>query len=536
MTSNARINKLTLGNLKVSTRLGMGFGLLAALLVVVAALGLSTASSWSSSMSRMHEDAVVANKAASADLDATNLALHENAIAADYAGKVSSASDLATFSSLSTRIPADFAALASASLDRTSRGNLATAQKSFDTYVAQCDQINQLFAAGGPADTAKALSLVGKLASSQIRAPLDAITSDMLARSPKDASSGESSASSVQGMVLAIAILAVVLALVIAIGIVRSIVRPLNKTVDVLETVAGGDLTPSVDVATRDEIGRMATAMNKALGRIRTAMGSVGGYSQSLAAASEELSTLVQQMAGNAEETSAQAGVVSAAAEQVSTNVQTVATGAQEMSASIKEIAHSAAEATMVVSQGVEVAQSTNEIVAKLGQSTAEIGEVVKVITSIAEQTNLLALNATIEAARAGEAGKGFAIVANEVKELAKETAKATEEIAGRIEAIQHDSEAAVGAIDRIGEIMSQINEAQTTIASAVEEQTATTSEIGRNVAEAATGSTDIAQNIAGVATAAGDTATGATNAQQSVGELARMASDLDQLVGQFSY
>ena len=174
------------------------------------------------------------------------------------------------------------------------------------------------------------------------------------------------------------------------------------------------------------------------------------------------------------------------------------------------------------------MAHATNDTVARLSQSSGEIDEVIKVITSIAQQTNLLALNATIEAAHAGEAGKGFAIVANEVKELAKETAKATEDIAAKIEAIQGDSTAAIEAISQIDQIMSTIHEAQTTIASAVEEQTSTTNEIGRNVSEAATGSNGIAQSIGHVAKAAQDTNSGAEQAQQAAAELARMASELE--------
>jgi methyl-accepting chemotaxis protein len=246
---------------------------------------------------------------------------------------------------------------------------------------------------------------------------------------------------------------------------------------------------------------------------------------------SEELSANSQQMVSNTEETSVQAGVVSAAAEEVSRNVQTVATASEEMSASIKEIAKNAQDAAKVASSAVRAAETTNSTITKLGESSAEIGQVIKVITSIAQQTNLLALNATIEAARAGEAGEGFAVVANEVKELAKETAKATEDISQKIETIQGDTQSAIQAIAEIGTIINKINDYQNTIASSVEEQTATTNEITRNVAEASKGSTEIAQNITGVAEAAKSTSSGATTAQKASGELALMAAELQFLV-----
>jgi methyl-accepting chemotaxis protein len=252
---------------------------------------------------------------------------------------------------------------------------------------------------------------------------------------------------------------------------------------------------------------------------------------QTLASSSEELTALSQQMGNNATETAAQANIVSAASEQVSKNVQTVATGTEEMSASIREIAKNANEAAKVATMAVKAAETTNQTVTKLGASSAEIGKVIKVITLIAQQTNLLALNATIEAARAGEAGKGFAVVANEVKELAKETAKATEDIGQKIEAIQTDTKSAVGAIGEIGSIINQINDISNTIASAVEEQTATTNEITRNVSEAAKGSAEIAQNITAVAHAARSTSDGATETQRASGQLSQLATGLQDLI-----
>ena len=255
-----------------------------------------------------------------------------------------------------------------------------------------------------------------------------------------------------------------------------------------------------------------------------------------LSNASEHLTLESQTMGATAEETSVQAATVSTAAEQVSTNTQSVAIGMEQMHASIKEIAKSAAEATTVATSAVTTAETTNQTIAQLGVSSAEIGKIVKLITSIAQQTNLLALNATIEAARAGEAGKGFAVVANEVKELAKQTANATEDISQKVEAIQGDTKHSVDAIAQITTIIHQINDFQTTIASAVEEQTATTNEIARNINQVSLGSKEIARNITGVADAAQNTAQSASNTQNSALELSKTAHELEQLVGQFKY
>ncbi|MGD0646753.1 MAG: methyl-accepting chemotaxis protein [Acidobacteriaceae bacterium] len=255
-----------------------------------------------------------------------------------------------------------------------------------------------------------------------------------------------------------------------------------------------------------------------------------------LASSSEELTAVSQQMAGNAEETAVQANIVSAASEQVSRNVSSVATATEEMQASIREIAKNANDSAHVAKNAVIVAHSTNETMKKLGESSQEIGNVIKVITSIAQQTNLLALNATIEAARAGEAGKGFAVVANEVKELAKQTAKATEEISQKIEAIQGVTKGAVTAIEEIGTIINQINDISNSIASAVEEQTVTTNEIGRSVTEAAQGVNDIAKNISGVATAAKNTTQGANDTKTASLELSEMAARLQASVSKFTF
>jgi len=284
------------------------------------------------------------------------------------------------------------------------------------------------------------------------------------------------------------------------------------------------------------EFRKIVEGFNNTLDTVVEPLKFAANQASSLASSAEELTAVSGQMASNAEETATQANVVSAASEQVSKNVSVVAAGSEQMQTSIREIAKSSNEAAKVAKTAVGVAETTNSTIAKLGESSIEIGKVIKVITSIAQQTNLLALNATIEAARAGEAGKGFAVVANEVKELAKETAKATEEIGQKIEAIQGDTKGAVQAIGEISAIINQINDISNNIASAVEEQTVTTNEIGRNVGEAAKGTGEIAKNIGGVAMAAQNTTKGAGDTQKAAQALSAMAAQLQGLVSKFTF
>jgi methyl-accepting chemotaxis protein len=325
-------------------------------------------------------------------------------------------------------------------------------------------------------------------------------------------------------------------ALAVGLFVARGIVRSLTKVKQVCDSLARGDLTTTTGLTTRDEPGQMGQALDVAMATLRETVQTINGSATSLAGASEQMSGVSQQIAASAEETTAQAQTVSAAAEEVSRSVDTVSAGSEEMGASIREISQNATEAARVAGEAVTVTAATADTMGKLGESSAEIGNVIKVITAIAEQTNLLALNATIEAARAGEMGKGFAVVASEVKDLAQETSRATEDISRRVQAIQSDTGGAVTAIEEITRVIARISDFQTTIASAVEEQTATTGEMNRSVNEAAAGTRQIAQNITGVADAARLTSEGVSQTQQATTELARMSGELTALVSRFRY
>lgn len=314
----------------------------------------------------------------------------------------------------------------------------------------------------------------------------------------------------------------------------REVIEYNRSVASACESLGQGDLT--VTIQQRSDKDIIARNFTDAVTAIRDTIRNMAEGSANLASASVELSATSSQMIANAEETAAQASAVACAAEEISANVQTVVSGSEEMIASIKEISSNAHSAARVAGVGVKIANEANQKVGKLSESSREIGQVIKVITSIAAQTHLLALNATIEAARAGEAGKGFAVVANEVKELAKETAKATEDISRKIEAIQADTKGAIEGITEISQIIAQINDIQNTIATAVEEQTATTNEISRNVNDVASGNQEIARNITGVATAARSTTEGAEYTNQAAAELARLASTIQTLVRQFDF
>jgi methyl-accepting chemotaxis protein len=454
------------------------------------------------------------------------------AVAADNGNRAGFLSDAKLLKTELTKVPTGVLTPAEAS-------TFATLVADWGTFFAFDDQVVALYQQNTPAGTDAADALI--LGDSynvyfDILKKTGELKKSLQQREAAATAAASAQQTSTTRTMLIAVVVGALAVLAISVVVVRRILRPLTAVAAVAGAMAEGDLTRVTGVDRRDELGRTAAALDAAQQSLRTVLSSVVASADAVAASSEELSASSAQISASAEETSAQSGVVAGAAEEVSRNVQTVAAGAEQMGASIREIASNAAQASEVAAKAVTAVETTTATVTKLGNSSAEIGNVVKVITSIAEQTNLLALNATIEAARAGEAGKGFAVVANEVKELAQETAKATEDIARRVQAIQGDTSAAVAAIGEISQIVGQISDRQTTIASAVEEQTATTQEMSRSVAEAAGGTGQIAVNITGVSAGADSTTQALGQTRTAVEELSRMAADLRTTVGRFTY
>jgi methyl-accepting chemotaxis protein len=329
-----------------------------------------------------------------------------------------------------------------------------------------------------------------------------------------------------------IALAAVVGIALAALYVSRSIVRPILAIDTVMTAVADGDLTKQAAVSSSHEVGRLATSTNRTIEQLRSLVKQIAESATTLAAAAEEMAATAAQLVQASSQTTTQAGAVSAAGLQASTAVSAVATSAEEMVSSVKEISSNTSRAVNIAGQAAEQAKHSDALMQKLGKTSQEIGGVITTISAIAEQTNLLALNATIEAARAGDAGRGFAVVAGEVKGLAGQAAAASGDIRARIDGIQGDVQATISALGEITTIIATINATQQTIASAIEEQAATTGEMTHNLASASQGTSEIAQQIQGVASSANMVNQGAAEMQQTASELAGLASRLRELVG----
>jgi methyl-accepting chemotaxis protein len=337
-----------------------------------------------------------------------------------------------------------------------------------------------------------------------------------------------------RGLLLTVAAATEAFAIAVVLWATTSITQPLRQAVSVLDRVAAGDLTARLDIANRDELGRMARALNHTSAALADALRSVGVDANALAAAARDMGDVSRRLAENAQATSAQADGAEQATTSVTESTRSAAAGMTGINAAIRDVAANVAEASRVTDGAMRAAATANQMVARLDDSSMRIGNVVKMITAIAEQTNLLALNATIEAARAGDAGKGFAVVASEVKDLAQETAQATNEIAQRVQVIQKDTTEAINVITEIGSVIAQINGYQSTVAAALEAQTSTASDVSRSVSEAATHTADIGRGLNALSGSARDTRDMTSAVRRSSDDLGRMAARLAEVAARY--
>jgi methyl-accepting chemotaxis protein len=525
-------------------RLACAFGLLGGLLVAIGVVGLVSNSSQSTATGRVSRMMGLTSDVGRARFRTADFNGWQTAYAYDICRGVAGATaDTAdsrkAFLASAAAFRGDLAAVKAHELTADQSRAVVEAESAFAEFMRVDEQAIGLYRHGGVEARRQADGLVLgqeiKLFEG-IAAAMDRLGAQVTQDGTATVAASRQAADTSRAWIWTAIGLGLLLATALAGVLTLSVTGPCERLGVVLQRVRDKDLTARVDAGGHDELARMGEALNGALDSIQEVVMQLAESSNTMASASEELSAVSTKLDEGSVAATEHSEAASAAAEEMSVAITAMSAAAEQLSSSIAEIAQQASGASRVASEAVDEAHATSSAVGDLAVASSEVGQIVATITQIAEQTNLLALNATIEAARAGDAGKGFAVVATEVKELAHETARATDDITAKITHIQATTTRAAQAIERISGTIGGIHEKQTTIAAAVEEQSATTQEIARTVGDITVSADQVAQAMAGMTSLNQETRGGAHVASQSAVELSELATDVRETTHRFRY
>lgn len=551
-----------LKNFKIGSRLGLAFGLILALLMIVGGYAIKDIKSLQGEIDLLVNDRMVKLEQANTIIDNVNIIARglRNIIIDD--NKDHQADELRRIAEARKKVGELMADLEKTIKSEKGVALVNKAKGMRGDYVRSTEAYMELIKAGQNEQAKKMLlSDIRQVQKNYLEAIEELI--DFQGKVAKEAGKAAGDAASTATTVISVLLgTALALSIVLAIVIIRSITAPVGKASALAELMAKGDFTTKLDINQQDEIGLMAKSLNAMIEQLASMIREIVGGVNQLTASSADMAAVSQQLSSAARDTSSKSETVAAATEEMNVNFQSVsaameqstanvnmvASSTEEMTATVNEIAQNAEKARSISEGAVKQSRQTSEKMAELGESARKIGRVTETITEISEQTNLLALNATIEAARAGDAGKGFAVVANEIKELARQTAAATVDIKNQISEMQHTTAVTVEDIERISEVIVEINNVINGIATAVEEQSAASSEIAGNISQASQGIAEVNENVAQSTVVIADIArdialinqqstqvdSGSGQVQASAQGLSALAAQLETLVKRF--